>query len=82
MPLQDTLDEMRDSFESKLAPEIVNTMHHATEELLQSGIMDRVLKKGDQAPQFSLTDHNGEMVGSDDLLSQGPLVVGFYRGVW
>ena len=41
MPLQDTLDAMRDSFESKLAPEIVNTMHHATEELLQSGIMDR-----------------------------------------
>ena len=82
MSLQDTLDAMRASFESKLPPEIVNTMHHATEELLQSGIMDRVLKKGDQAPQFSLTDHNGEMVGSDDLLSQGPLVVGFYRGVW
>ena len=73
---------MRASFESKLPPEIVNTMHHATEELLQSGIMDRVLKVGDQAPQFSLPDHNCDMVDSEDLLSQGPLVVGFYRGVW
>ena len=82
MPLQDTLDAMRASFESKLPPEIVNTMHQATEELLQSGIMDRVLKKGDQAPQFSLPDHNGDMVGSADLLSKGPLVVSFYRGVW
>ena len=82
MPLQDTLDAMRDSFESKLAPEMVNTMHQATEELLQSGIMDRVLKKGDRIPQISLPDHNGNMVGSADLLVQGPMVVGFYRGVW
>ena len=37
MPLQDTLDAMRSSFESKLPPGIVNTMHRATEELLQSG---------------------------------------------
>ena len=73
---------MRASFESKLPPEIVNTMHHAAEELLQSGIMDRVLKVGGQAPQFSLPDHNCDMVDSEDLLSQGPLVIGFYRGVW
>ncbi len=82
MFLQDTLDAMRASFESKLTPEIVNTMHHATEKLLQSGIMDRVLKVGDRAPQFALPDHNGDMVGSADLLSKGPLVVNFYRGVW
>lgn len=82
MPLQDTLDAMRASLESKLLPEIVNTMHHATEELLQSGIMGRVLKVGDQVPQFTLPDHNGDLVESGDLLSKGPLVVGFYRGIW
>jgi hypothetical protein len=73
---------MRASFESKLPPEIVNTMHQVTEELIQSGIMERVLKKGDQAPQFSLPDHKGDMVDSADLLNQGPLVVSFYRGAW
>ena len=82
MPLQDTLDAMRASFESKLPPEMVNTMHQATEELLQSGVMDPVLKVGDRVPQFSLPDHNGDMVGSVDLLSKGALIVGFYRGVW
>ena len=82
MPLQDTLDAMRKSSESKRTPEILSIMHNATEELMQSGIMDLVLKTGDRAPQFSLPDHNGDMVGSADLLSQGPLVVGFYRGVW
>ncbi len=82
MSLQDTLDAMRASFESKLPPEVVNTMHHATEELLQSGIMNRVPKVGDRSPRFVLPDHNGDMVGSADLLSKGPLVVGFYRGAW
>ena len=57
-------------------------MHRATEDLRGSGIMTDVLKVGDPAPQFSLPDHNGDMVGSEDLLSKGPLVVGFYRGVW
>ena len=82
MPLQDRLDAMRVSYESKLPPEIVNTMQQATEELVQSGIMNNVLKVGDRAPQFSLPDHNGDMVDSADLLSKGPLVVGVYRGVW
>ncbi len=82
MSLQDTLDAMRASFESKLAPEIVNTMHHATEELLQSGIMDRVLKAGGRAPHFSLPDHNGNIIAAADLLRQGPLVASFYRGAW
>lgn len=82
MSLQDSLDAMRTKFESKLSPEIVDTMHQATEELLQSGIMDRVLKVGDPAPQFSLPDHNGDMVDSDDLLGKGPLAVSFYRGAW
>ena len=82
MSLQDTLDAMRASFESKLPPKIVNTMHQATEDLMQSGIMERVLKVGDQAPQFSLPDFKGDMVDSVGLLSQGPLVVSFYRGAW
>ena len=82
MSLQDRLDAMRASFESKLTPEIVNTMHHATEELLQSGVVDRVLKVGGRAPQFALPDHNGDMVDAADLLRKGPLVVSFYRGAW
>ena len=82
MPLQDTLDAMRASFESKLPPDIVNTMHQATDGLAQSGIMDGVLKMGDPAPRFSLPDHKSDMVDASDLLSQGPLVVSFYRGLW
>ena len=45
MPLQDTLDAMRTSFESKLPPDAVHAMHHATEALQQSGILDRLASK-------------------------------------
>ena len=82
MSLQAKLDKMREQFESKLPAETLTIMHGATNDLLASGIMDRVLKVGDKAPLFSLPDHNGDRISSVDLLSQGPLVVGFYRGAW
>lgn len=82
MPLQDTLDAMREKFESNLPPETLAVMHGATDDLMTSGIMDGVLKPGDAAPRFELPDLNGEMVDSAALLARGPLVVSFYRGVW
>ena len=36
------------------------------------------LKVGDKVPQFSLPDENGQVIDSDDLLYQGPLVLYFY----
>jgi peroxiredoxin len=57
-------------------------MHRATSELLESGIMDRILKPGEKAPKFSLPNANGKMVNSKDLLAKGNLVIIFYRGAW
>jgi glutaredoxin len=57
-------------------------MHRATAELIASGAAERAAKVGDKAPAFSLKDPEGNEVSSVDLLSQGPLVVIFYRGVW
>ena len=82
MSLQEKLDNMREQFESGAPPEALAIMHRATDDLLQSGIMERILKVGDQAPEFSLPDQQGQSVGSSALLNKGPLVVSFYRGVW
>ena len=54
----------------------------ATEELRSAGIVERALKVGDQAPEFTLSDHNGKPVSSADLLAKGPLVIAFLRGRW
>jgi AhpC/TSA family len=82
MSLQEKLDAYKRDFEQKLPPEKSAIMHRATEDLRRSGIVDRVLKVGDTAPDFVLPNVKGEKVSSAELRKSGPLVVTFYRGVW
>lgn len=85
--LQDRLDEFKRAFESGAPPyhvphEAIKTMHRATAELKASGAENRALKVGDPAPGFTLFNQDHVQVTSSDLLREGPLVVGFFRGHW
>ena len=40
------------------------------------------LKVGDKAPDFSLPNPDGKLVGLRDYTAHGPVVVIFYRGFW
>jgi len=40
------------------------------------------IKSGDRAPNFSLPNAHGKIINLQDLLTQGPVVITFYRGVW
>ena len=82
MKLQNTLDTMKETFESDLPPEIKAAMHKATDDLATSGIMEQVLQPGEQVPTFTLLDHQENEVSSEYLLKTGPVVVSFYRGSW
>ena len=82
MTLKEKLDAMRERSETRIPPEALAIMHRATDDVRQSGILDRVLKPGDEAPAFSLPNAEGKTIRSADLLARGPLVVSFYRGVW
>ena len=82
MSLQNKLADQKEQFESGASPEALKIMHRAIYDLRHSKIMDRVLKAGDAAPEFLLPNEEGRTVSSSDLLSRGPLVVGFYRGFW
>ena len=57
-------------------------MGNAIASLKNSGILDRVLKTGDRAPQFELQNAEGVAVSSADILKKGPMVLNFYRGAW
>jgi peroxiredoxin len=57
-------------------------MHRATAELIASGAAGRAKKVSDKAPSFSLKGPEGNIVSSAELLTKGPLIVSFYRGVW
>jgi peroxiredoxin len=83
MSLQDKLDAFKADFEGKQAPPaVVAAFHQATADLIASKQAEGALKVGDRAPPFSLVNGAGETVDSARLLSTGPLVVTFYRGVW
>lgn len=87
MTLQAKLDAFKADFEAGKPPynvpySVIETMHRATAELIASGAAERALKAGDKLPEFTLSDPDGRAVSSADLLSRGPLVISFYRGVW
>jgi peroxiredoxin len=68
---------------AKYVPADIQTVHaRAVAELQQSGIAERALQPGSEAPEFELPDQNGRLVRSSDILAQGPLVVSFIRGRW
>ena len=81
-----TLREQYDAINGQLGkmvtPDKLELMHRAKEELRQSGAMERVLRVGDQIPEFHLRSVSGHMVDTQALLAGGPLVLNFYRGVW
>jgi peroxiredoxin len=81
--LQDALDRITQNTRALVQPERLAVSEQATAELFASGIEDRVLKVGAQAPEFTLPDAlTGKPVHSTDLLALGPLVINFFRGRW
>jgi AhpC/TSA family len=84
MRLQAKLNELKQNFLSsgRVSPEMIAIMTRGTDQLRNSGILQRVLKPGDKAPSFELPNQDGKAVSSAALLAKGPLVLSFFRGVW
>ena len=82
MSLQEKLDAYKAGMVKKAPKEALDIMHRATEDLRNSAIMDGVVKVGDTAPKFELLNTAENPVRLEDLLSEGPLVLSFYRGKW
>jgi peroxiredoxin len=87
MSLQAKLDAFKADFEAGKPPynvphSVIETMHRATAELIESGVARRAKKAGNLAPPFSLKDPEGNVINSADVLERGPLVLSFYLGVW
>ncbi len=82
MSLKEELKKLQSQGESRRAPDVVEKMHRAVDELRRSGAIERVLKVGQQAPPFALLNADERLVDSKALLAKGPLVISFYRGRW
>lgn len=82
MELQQKLNALKKGFEAQAPKEAVEIMHRATDDLRDSGILEQTVKVGDQAPDFSLRNANGQEFRLQELLAEGFVVLSFYRGKW
>jgi len=80
--LQDQLDEITAQTRHLVQAERLAVGERAVEELFATGIEERILPVGAQAPEFALNDSKGRLVRLQDMLALGPLVVKFFRGRW
>ena len=82
MLLQEKLDAVGASLRKDAPREFLDAFHRFVENLRASGIMARVPKVGDNAPQFTLPSYQGPAVSLADLRTSGPVIISFYRGRW
>ena len=82
LSLSEQLLEIRARTRELVRPENLQIQERSIRELEASGAAEKILPVGAQGPEFGLTDSNGRLVRSTDVLSRGPLVVLFFRGRW
>ena len=79
--LKAQLEEQQAQY-TKISPTIFAVIDKAIAELTASGILDRAVKAGDKAPDFSLPDALGNRVSLYEALEKGPVILTWYRGSW
>jgi hypothetical protein len=82
MALQERLDAMREASKARIPPETRAVMERSITDLRASGIVDRVARVGQPAPDFMLPNVADAPVRLADLRARGPVVLSFYRGRW
>jgi hypothetical protein len=82
MSLEAKLAPLREATAKRLGPEIHGIMLDATRRLREAGILNRVIKPGAHAPDFTLNDQNANPVKLSGLLATGAVVLSVFRGFW
>jgi AhpC/TSA family len=82
MALQEKLDALREASKARIPPETRAVMERSIADLRASGVMDRVARVGQPAPDFTLPNTADAPVRLADLRARGPVVLSFYRGRW
>ena len=80
--LKEQLDEYKKGFLTKVNDEILSIVGAAGGALAETVPGRKTPEIGSKFPAFSLVGSSGSTVSSEGLLSSGPLVVIFFRGMW
>lgn len=80
--LKTRLETMRVVREKGMPPEQQDIYQRGIDRLRESGIADRIIKRGEKAPDFTLTSSSGQPVTLSERLKAGPVVLVWYQGGW
>jgi hypothetical protein len=80
--LQAQIREFQQQMLPKIPKEVLELFEKTSTDLIKTGIAERALHEGAQAPNFTLPNARGQQVQFSDVLAKGPVVVTFYRGGW
>ncbi|MGL4850252.1 MAG: peroxiredoxin-like family protein [Clostridium sp.] len=82
MKLSDELSRLAQNANQTLPTEIKTLFKDSIDEVKASNIEQTALSTGDMAPDFTLSNANGDTVSLSAFLEKGPVVITFYRGGW
>ena len=82
MKLHEKLGAMKQEAIATKPPELITTLFTGIQKLQESGLTEQAIKVGSTLPEFTLPDEQGRSVSSTELLTKGPLIISFYRGIW
>lgn len=82
MSLNQQIQQLIQTFRTTLPPELNSLIEQGAGEISALPIMEKALKIGDKAPDFALKNYDGTTRRLSDYLTNGPLVLTFYRGLW
>ena len=80
--LAEQLEAFRASLYKRLPPNEREQLHPAVEAMRRVLQTSRLLRQGEQAPDFALPNQHGATISLADRLTLGPVVLLFVRGAW
>ncbi len=80
--LQDQLDEMRANWSQRADEETKTAFDEGVRLVGATGVLGTAKNVGDAAPDFTLANAMGDQIALSTLLSEGPVVLTWYRGGW
>ncbi len=81
-PLKKELDAKKANFELKASDEKKQKYAEGIQSVIDHQIVENALQVGDNAPDFSLTNADGNIVTLYETLEKGPVILMWYRGGW
>jgi peroxiredoxin len=80
--LADKIQDFQDELLPTIPEDTLNTLMSELRGLVATGIAEKAINKGAPFPAFNLPNADNETRSLSDFLSNGPVVVSFYRGAW